>query len=63
MPLLGSIVQKGKLAAWALAFSTSALNRVDFPTFGNPIIPVLLTFEKTYGKIIKKTSSSNIVFT
>ncbi len=39
MPLLGSIVQKGKLAAWALAFSTSALNRVDFPTFGNPIIP------------------------
>jgi len=39
MPLLGSIVQKGKLAAWALAFSTSALNIFYFPTFGNPIIP------------------------
>jgi len=26
---LGSIVQKGKFAAWALPFFTSALNRVD----------------------------------
>ncbi len=29
MPTLGSMVQKGKLAACALPFSTSALNRVD----------------------------------
>jgi hypothetical protein len=29
MPTFGSMVQKGKLAAWALAFSHSALNMVD----------------------------------
>ncbi len=28
-PTLGSMVQKGKFAAWALPFSHSALNRVD----------------------------------
>jgi hypothetical protein len=44
MPLLGSIVQKGKLAAWALAFSTSALNSVDFPTFGRPTIPAFIYY-------------------
>lgn len=30
MPTLGSMVQKGKLAAAALPFSTMALNRVDY---------------------------------
>jgi hypothetical protein len=35
---LGSIVQKGKFAACAFAL-LSALNRVDFPTFGNPTMP------------------------
>lgn len=30
MPTLGSMVQKGKLAACALPFSTSALNSVDY---------------------------------
>ena len=40
-PILGSIVQKGKLAASALALATRALNRVDFPTFGSPTIPAL----------------------
>jgi hypothetical protein len=38
VPTLGSIVQKGKLAACALAL-LKQLNNVDFPTFGNPTIP------------------------
>ena len=40
-PTLGSIVQKGKFAACAAAVRVSALKSVDFPTFGNPTIPVL----------------------
>jgi hypothetical protein len=36
--MLGSIVQKGKLADCALAFDKQ-LNKVDFPTLGNPTIP------------------------
>jgi hypothetical protein len=32
------MVQKGKLAACALALET-ALNRVDLPTLGSPTIP------------------------
>ena len=36
--MLGSMVQKGKFAACALAL-LNALNKVDFPTFGNPTIP------------------------
>jgi hypothetical protein len=35
---LGSIVQKGKLAAWAFAL-LKQLNNVDFPTLGSPTIP------------------------
>jgi hypothetical protein len=37
-PTLGSIVQKGKLAACALALLRQ-LNKVDLPTLGNPTIP------------------------
>jgi hypothetical protein len=37
-PTLGSMVQKGKFAASALAL-LMALKSVDFPTFGNPTIP------------------------
>ena len=40
-PTLGSIVQKGKFAAWAAAVRVSALKRVDLPTFGSPTIPIL----------------------
>ena len=40
-PTLGSMVQKGKLAASALAVWVSALKRVDLPTFGKPTIPHL----------------------
>jgi hypothetical protein len=35
------MVQKGKLAASALALATKALNKVDLPTLGNPTIPAL----------------------
>jgi hypothetical protein len=38
VPILGSIVQKGKFADCALAFDKQ-LNKVDFPTFGSPTIP------------------------
>ena len=41
MPTLGSIVQKGKLAACAFPFSQIALNMVDLPTLGSPTIPFL----------------------
>ena len=41
VPTLGSIVQKGKLAAWAWALATRALKRVDLPTLGSPTIPAL----------------------
>jgi hypothetical protein len=37
-PILGSIVQKGKLADCAFAFDRQ-LNKVDLPTLGNPTIP------------------------
>ena len=37
-PTLGSIVQKGKFAACALAFDRQ-LNSVDLPTLGRPTIP------------------------
>src|SRR5690606_24802249 len=42
-PTFGSIVQKGKLALCALAFDKQ-LNRVDFPTFGNPTIPAFIKY-------------------
>jgi hypothetical protein len=38
MPVLGSIVQNGKLAASAPP-EQSALKRVDLPTLGNPTKP------------------------
>mmetsp|Transcript_32814 Transcript_32814/g.53232 ORF Transcript_32814/g.53232 Transcript_32814/m.53232 type:complete len:95 (-) Transcript_32814:193-477(-) len=41
MPTFGSIVQKGKFAASAFAFSHRALNMVDLPTLGSPTIPAL----------------------
>jgi hypothetical protein len=49
-PTLGSMVQKGKLAAWAWALATRALNRVDLPTLGIPTIPAL-SMAKIYGPI------------
>ena len=39
IPILGSIVQNGKLAACALLEFVSALKSVDLPTFGNPTMP------------------------
>ena len=41
IPILGSIVQKGKLAASAFFEAVKALNKVDLPIFGSPTIPHL----------------------
>jgi len=41
IPMFGSIVQKGKFSAWALLEFVNALNKVDFPTLGNPTMPHL----------------------
>ena len=41
IPILGSIVQNGKLAASAFLEAVRALKSVDFPTFGKPTIPHL----------------------
>jgi hypothetical protein len=53
-PMFGSIVQKGKFAACALAF-VKALKIVDLPTFGIPttphLRPILVSF--LYGYSIK----------
>ena len=40
-PTLGSIVQNGKLALCAFEL-VKQLNKVDFPTFGNPTIPAFI---------------------
>ena len=52
VPRLGSIVQKGKLAAWALAL-LKQLKSVDFPTLGSPTIPhfILFYFSQMYSSI------------
>ena len=47
MPALGSMVQKGWLAASALRVRVTALNRVDLPTFGKPTIPALSMMKMT----------------
>jgi hypothetical protein len=39
--MLGSIVQKGKLALCAFALDKQ-LKSVDFPTLGNPTIPAFI---------------------
>ena len=41
IPIFGSIVQNGKFAACALLELVNALNSVDLPTFGKPMIPHL----------------------
>ena len=40
IPVLGSLVQKGKFSA-AIPALVKALNKVDLPTFGKPTIPQL----------------------
>ena len=44
-PVLGSMVQNGKFAAWAVAVRVRALNSVDLPTLGRPTIPILKPME------------------
>ena len=60
--MLGSIVQKGKFAAWALLEAVRALNKVDFPTFGNPTIPHLKPIYLLFTVLENKSSflSTNI---
>jgi hypothetical protein len=63
-PTLGSIVQNGKLAASALLLAM-ALNKVDFPTFGNPTIPHCkpIAYVLTYNKGRKyKALESKVIF-
>src|ERR1051326_5967922 len=38
-PVLGSMVEKGKFAACAVAVRVRALNTVDLPTLGRPMMP------------------------
>ena len=45
MPVLGSIVQKGKFAASAAYDRVSALKRVDLPTLGRPTIQTCMQYE------------------
>ncbi|MGL5914116.1 MAG: hypothetical protein ACRCZB_08115 [Bacteroidales bacterium] len=74
-PTFGSIVQKGKLAACALAL-LKQLKRVDFPTFGSPTIPhckAINSYEiiskllnkdyKIFEDAIKKAGVQNPAFT
>jgi hypothetical protein len=52
--MLGSIVQKGKLADCAFALDKQ-LNKVDLPTLGNPTIPhfkAIFSFKICGAKVI-----------
>jgi hypothetical protein len=42
-PTFGSIVQNGKFALCAFALDKQ-LNKVDFPTLGNPTIPAFMKY-------------------
>eukprot|EP00962_Isochrysis_galbana_P018046 scaffold5190_cov113-Isochrysis_galbana.AAC.10 len=52
-PILGSMVQKGKLAACAWDSSIRALKRVDLPTFGSPTIPVFRAIEAAPARAMR----------
>jgi hypothetical protein len=57
-PILGSIVQNGKLALCALALDKQ-LNKVDFPTLGNPTIPAFMIIY--FRKVVITTNISNSI--
>ncbi len=62
-PMLGSMVQNGKLALCALALDKQ-LNKVDFPTLGKPTIPAFIClcyFKKVCKYNAIKTSIKGIV--
>ena len=54
-PELGSMVQNGKFSAAIPAF-VSALNSVDFPTFGSPTIPHLNPMIYSFCSAASETS-------
>ncbi len=55
-PILGSMVQNGKLAACAEAVRVKALKRVDFPTLGNPTIPQRKPITLSFSIRLARTS-------
>src|SRR5690554_992334 len=57
-PILGSIVQNGKFALWALAFDKQ-LNNVDFPTLGSPTIPAFILRFIAKGQIYQNNANSH----
>ena len=66
IPILGSMVQKGKLALCALTLDKQ-LNKVDLPTFGRPTIPAFINkFNYELGCnifcFLSKTFSASILF-
>src|SRR5690554_3116921 len=54
VPMLGSIVQKGKFAEAAFALERQ-LKRVDLPTFGKPTIPHFKAIYSEFGRKSTKT--------
>ena len=62
VPTLGSIVQKGKFAACALAL-LKQLNKVDFPTLGKPTIPHFkaILIKKVIKLICKDTNLTKLL--
>lgn len=57
IPTFGSMVVNGKFAAAAPA-PVKALNKVDFPTLGNPTIPISIV---PYSASRKVESQTNLV--
>ena len=57
-PIFGSIVQNGKFSA-GISDLVKALNKVDFPTFGRPIIPHL---KPLYNLILYEVSFEPFLF-
>ena len=51
IPTFGSIVQNGKFSM-ATSFFVKALKSVDFPTFGNPTMPILKDILEKFMKFI-----------
>ena len=53
IPVLGSMVQNGKVSA-AMDDCVNALNNVDLPTFGRPTIPQLKPMKPLTNVLFKK---------
>ena len=58
MPVFGSMVQNGKLAACALLVWVMALNRVLFPTLGKPTTPNFICVGQRIRSFFAQRSSA-----